>query len=227
MASVLVQEDEPQSLPRGRHALPREAVVASQRNRLLRAMTDEVAEHGFAHTTAARVYRRAGVSSRAFYENFTDVRDCFLAAYDVGVSLTGAMIRASGGDAAGGPAGDKLRRFGEMLETYLELLAAEPNVARTFLLEVYAAGAEARRRRIDVHDQFVAAVRALLAPPRGLDPADEFAIESLVDAITFRVTRGLVAGDPRDLPRLRDHLLDMTARLCPWLDNGAAQRTTR
>lgn len=205
------------TLPRGRHALSREEVTASQRNRLLRAMTDEVGERGFAATTAARVYQRAGVSSRAFYENFTDVRDCFLAAYDESVRLTQAELRASVGETAEPARADSLRRIGDVVETYLSLLAAEPNVARTFLLEVYAAGPEARERRVRVHDQFVAAVRAILSPAQELSPEDEFAIESLVDAITFRVTRGLIAGDLGDIPSLRDQLVAMATRLCPWV----------
>jgi AcrR family transcriptional regulator len=215
--TALQAPEEVRSLPRGRHALTRQEVVASQRNRLLRAMTDEVAESGFAATTAARVYQRAGVSSRAFYENFTDVRDCFLAAYDESVRLTKAKVLASWRQPTETTAGDSLQRIGEVLKTYLELLAEEPNIARAFLLEVYAAGAEARKRRLTVHDQFVVAVRALLAPEAKLAAEDEFAIESLVDAITFRVTRALIRGDLGDIPTLRDQLLAVAVRLCPWL----------
>jgi AcrR family transcriptional regulator len=180
-------------------------------------MIDEVSESGFAATTAARVYQRAGVSSRAFYENFTDVRDCFLAAYDASVRLTQARVQASWRQPTEPTAGTSLQRIGEVLQTYLELLAAEPKVARTFLLEVYAAGTKARKRRLVVHDQFVVAVRALIAPKRELAADDEFAIESLVDAITFRVTRALIGGDLGDIPTLRNRLLALTVRLCPWL----------
>ena len=204
-------------LPRGRHALSRAQVTASQRARLLRAMTDEVAERGFAATTAAGVYQRAGVSSRAFYESFTDVTDCFLAAYEHSVRVvTQTAFRVV--DSSEPPARrDPLAQFTSMLDTYLWLIANEPNMARTFLIEVYGAGAVALERRLQVHEQFVEGVQRVLAPGRRLDASDRFAVESLVDAITFCVTRSIAAGELGDLTSLRDDLLGVARRLCPWL----------
>src|SRR5215218_4516301 len=77
----------PRSLPRGRHAAAREVVLASQRGRLLEAMAQCVAEHGYAVTTVAQVIARAGVSRKTFYEHFPDKRACFLAAWEVGTEL--------------------------------------------------------------------------------------------------------------------------------------------
>ena len=73
-------------LPSGRHGLTREAVVASQRSRLIDAMAQVVAERGYPATTVADVVERAGVSRRTFYEQFADKEACFLAAYDVGLT---------------------------------------------------------------------------------------------------------------------------------------------
>jgi len=198
-------------LPRGRHSLSREEVVESQRQRLLRAMTDECAERGFAATTAAGVYQRAGVSSRAFYENFKDVRDCFLAAYDASVGLTLSAVAAIDSPP------DPLSQFAAMLERYLDLLQSEPAIAKTFLVEVYGAGPAAIERRLEVHHRFVAALEQTLGAGRDLTDADRFAIESLVGAVTFHVTARIMAEDFRGLPSLRDPLLAMSCRLCPWL----------
>jgi AcrR family transcriptional regulator len=213
----LIVEDVSARLPRGRHALTRSEVGAAQRARLLRAMTDEVAERGYAATTATAVYQRAGVSSRAFYENFTDLRDCFLAAYDECVRVAEAALKAT----RMGGRSDPLAGFAGVLDTYLHLLSDHPNVARTFLVEVYSAGPEARQRRLQVHDRFVAAVTGILARGRRLRAGDAFALESLVDAITFRVTRALLDDSSLvDLARLRDDLTRLTVRMCPWLDGG-------
>ena len=182
-------------------------------------MIDEVAERGFAATTAAGVYQRAGVSSRAFYENFSDVGDCFLAAYDESVRLTEAAVRMEGRQGMRSDASDPASIFGAVVDTYLHLLVSEPAVAQTFLLEVYGAGPRARQRRVAVHDQFVAGVREIIAPGRRLSADDEFAIESLVDAITFRVTRSLITDDFGELTMLRDQLVRLAVRLCPWLDS--------
>src|SRR5258706_9322051 len=62
----------PSRLPSGRHGLTREAVVASQRGRLVDAMAQVVAEKGYPAATVADVGERAGGSRRTFYEQFAD-----------------------------------------------------------------------------------------------------------------------------------------------------------
>ena len=57
-------------LPRGRHSLSREEVARSQRDRLVRAMADVMAEKGYARTSVADIVRGAGVSRESFYERF-------------------------------------------------------------------------------------------------------------------------------------------------------------
>src|SRR5687767_6279952 len=78
-------------LPRSPHKTVREEVAASQRGRLLVAMSDVVGEKGYAAATVADVLAKAGVSRRTFYEHFADKEACFLAAYDHGVA---AMLAA-------------------------------------------------------------------------------------------------------------------------------------
>jgi AcrR family transcriptional regulator len=200
-------------LPRGRHTLGREVVRARQRARLLRAMTEEVAERGYAATTATAVYRRAGVSSRAFYENFSDVHDCFMAAYDAAVdSLWSSLAKGPGARGS----------LGALLDTYIEALRDEPAMARTFLVEVYAAGSVALARRREVHELFVRGLESLVASGRPLSPTDRFALDSLVGAITFQMTMRVISGDLGDLARLREDLVDVALRMCPWLQNATS-----
>jgi AcrR family transcriptional regulator len=66
-------------LPRGRHKLTREAVISSQRARLLRAMAEVVSEDGYEATTIPRVIARARVSTNTFYAHFEDKTACFIA----------------------------------------------------------------------------------------------------------------------------------------------------
>src|SRR3954454_2857364 len=88
--------ESPRELPRGPHRLTREAVMASQRGRMLDAMAQAVAEKGYAATTVADVIAGAGVSRKTFYEQFRDKEDCFLAAYDTGVELLLGALREAG-----------------------------------------------------------------------------------------------------------------------------------
>src|SRR4051794_6979537 len=76
-------------LPRGRHGLSRDEVAAQQRNRLLAATVDVVAELGYPETRVVDIIKRAGVSRKTFYELFEDKESCFLATFDV---AAGALL---------------------------------------------------------------------------------------------------------------------------------------
>lgn len=211
--STLLAEP-PVTLPRGRHALSPEQVRASQRKRLLRAVTDEVGERGYAVTTATSVFQRAGVSSRAFYEHFTDIQGCFLAAYDECVQVTHQALAAVGAERSTTP----LERFAALLDAYLQLLGDHPNVARTFLVEIYSAGPAARQRRLEVHEQFARSLEAVLTVGRRRSRRDHVGVVALVDSIVFKVTRAVLADTLHAERRvLHEEILDVTLRLCPWL----------
>jgi AcrR family transcriptional regulator len=161
-------------------------VLASQRGRLLDAIAQVVAEKGYGPATVADVIERAGVSRKTFYEHFRDKEACFLAAYDTGVAVLLATMRE---------AGDTRAR----VRAYLETLAAEPAFARTFLIEVAAAGARALRRRREVHDAFAAFVTE--AAP---GPVPDHVALAAVGATQELVTRWVEDGRTAELPALTD-----------------------
>ena len=70
-------------LPAGRHGMPRSFVVSNQRERVLDAVMQVVAEHGYARMRIADVVGVAGVSRRTFYDQYANKEDAFLAAYDL------------------------------------------------------------------------------------------------------------------------------------------------
>ena len=71
-----------------------------QRARLLDATFAVVAEVGYRGMAVRAVAERAGVSSKTFYDLFSDREDCFLAAFDYGVeelaARAGRRMRGSG-----------------------------------------------------------------------------------------------------------------------------------
>ena len=162
-------DDAPASLPRGPHSLTRAQVSSSQRERLYGAMIEVVAEKGYAHTAVGDVLRRARISRATFYEQFDDKEDCFLAAYDAAIASLVDRIRTSAARAIGPDGG---LRVGAVLDAYLAAIAAEPAVARTFLIEVYAAGPKALERRYAVLERFVDLLSDLLAGTPGWPPPD-------------------------------------------------------
>ena len=129
-------------LPSGRHSLTRETVLASQRGRLLDAMAQAVAEHGYGNTTIAHVVSHAVVSRKTFYDHFADKSDCFLAMYDTGIMfLLGRIAETIEGQ------NDPHSRLVVGLQAFLNILSAEPAFCRAIIIEVHAAGPEALARR--------------------------------------------------------------------------------
>ena len=144
-------------LPRGRHGLPREAVVESQRNRIHQAMIEVVSDRGYPETRVVDVIGVAGVSRKTFYELFDSKEDCFLAAYDVLLEnllgdATDAFETKSGASWA--------ERIGAALEALLEHLARHPAEARFAIVEVLAAGPKALARRDAALRQFTGFLEA-------------------------------------------------------------------
>ncbi len=188
-------------LPRGRHGLPREAVLASQRGRMLVAMTQIVAERGFARTTVADVLRNAGVSRETFYEHFTGKDDCFMKMLDGAAALLTDGVRDAY-EHAPTPAD----RLPAVLEVYLGRLAAEPAAARAFLIEAYAAGEPAVARRVALMDGFVELVCGLVDAQ---GPQARFRCEAFVAAVSALVTMRVAAGRTATLPELHGPLLSL------------------
>jgi len=176
-----------------RYRTAREAVAASQRGRMLDAITKIVAEKGYGATTIADVVSRAGVSRRAFYEQFRDVETCLLAAFDAGASFVLSRIEQ---ELAAVDATDWRKRAGVLIELYLAILAAEPEFAQVLHVDVLAAGQGARARWAQALQHFVALYRALNAIAREEDPA----IPHVSDK-TFLVLAGGIAELVREYAR--------------------------
>lgn len=207
-----VASDTHAPLPRGPHRLAREEVITSQRGRLLEAMAETVAAKGYLPTTVADVIGRAGVSRKTFYEQFRDKEDCFLAAYDAGVELLLGALRTRSAERQ-----NLLERARSRTRAYLETLASEPAFARTFLIEVGAAGPAALARREAVHDRFAALLREQLDTAREQfpeipEPPEEVYLAA-VGATDLIVSRLVARGRTAELPQLEDAVLHIQLSL--------------
>ncbi len=189
--NVEATPDIPRRLPRGTHGLDPSLVAASQRARLLEATGRAVAEKGYAAATIEDIVRGAGVSKKTFYEHFADKLDSFLAAYEAASDELLEHVRA-----AQDASGDWVERTRAGIHAYLRWLAAEPALARVFLIEIAAAGPEALERRERVRDRYAERMREL-HQPNGV-PDDIF--HAIVAAVDDLVVRRLRAGsDVREL----------------------------
>ncbi|WP_372789716.1 TetR/AcrR family transcriptional regulator [Paraconexibacter sp.] len=177
--------------------------------RLLDAIVELVAEHGYAKVRVGAVARHAGVSLSTFYEHFEGKEACFLAAYDtVCEGLVAGMVDSTRGATS---LEDGIRKAAA---GYLGWFADRPTAARTFMVEVRGAGPAALRRRSEAIERFVDVAseslrrvgRADLPPPRDR----MLAIFGSVEAIA---ADRVLAGRAHELRDVVEHLVDATTRL--------------
>ncbi len=171
-----------EALPRGRHNLSRERVLASQRSRLLRAMGELVGRQGYEATTVPDVVAEARVSSNAFYELFNDKADCFIALCDqLATEILDEM--ASVDDSHGWQAALK-----EGMYAYLLRWQDRAEFTRAYFVELPAAGLRALEQRDRQINRFFRLFRAVAHRAREEDPSlpplDPYAVELAVLGVT-------------------------------------------
>jgi AcrR family transcriptional regulator len=158
--------------------------AGSQRARILDAVTRAVVDKGYARVTVADVVARAEVSRRTFYEQFQNKEDCFLAAYEAGAQAVMSDIVAA--LSAVSPAEGWRTRTRLALEAFTDSLAASPEFARVFFVDILGAGHRAVELRQRVYDLFSERL-GLLALRASQEDAS-------IGAVPDLVLRALVGG---------------------------------
>jgi AcrR family transcriptional regulator len=207
-------------LPAGRHGLPREFIVQNQRERIITALVDTVAERGYNATTVAHITKTASVSRRTFYEHFADKEACFLAAYDMVADHIRASMRA-----AAESFGDWPSQVRAALGTMLRFLAAEPELARLTMIEPVAAGGEIAARHRATMQDFVVILKAGRPEHSGERPLPEATEETLVGGIVSLIVREISADRTAELEKLLPDLTELI--LAPYLGAEEAERLAR
>ena len=205
----------------------KEATSASQRARMLDAITRAVAAKGYARVTVGDVVSEAGVSRRTFYEQFKDKEDCFLAAYATGTeALINEMVEASlkvDADA------DWREVLQVAIDSYVGGLAADPEFAKTFLVDVLGAGHAAVELRVKVYEQFVQqyVILARRAARQDAEIGDvpEVYLRALVGGIGELVQQHLLTKDAKTLPELAPVLIQLVTAVIQGA--GAAAPVSR
>lgn len=213
----LAAEPEPESaaapipLPHGRHKLSPDAVRASQRARLLRAMLDSVAQRGYDATTVPEVVAAARVSRNAFYALFKDKTGCFMALCG---ELAEQLLEETFETAELTDWRSALRAG---TRRYLRWWQARPQFSRAYLVELPVAGADALAHRDRAYARFAERFALLSAWARTQDP--ELAPlrpavpHILVAAVTDAVATEIRAGRIDSLHELEDDIVWLVERL--------------
>jgi AcrR family transcriptional regulator len=197
--------------------LERERVVEIQRARLVSAMVDVCSEHGLVDATVARIVAHAGVSRRTFYEIFEDREECFLAAFDDGLSRVTKCV--SGVHV---PTATWTQQIRTALLALLRFLDREPRLARLLIVESLGAGPGGLERRQRVLAQAIAFVdegRKQAGRDTQLPP---LTAEGAVGGTLSIVHARLVADRSVSLTGLANSLVGMI--VLPFLGAAAARR---
>ncbi len=125
-------------LPR-RSELPRQAIVKSQRERIVDATAAIVAERGLEGLTIGEIVSRASVSNQTFYSIYDSKQDAFLGTQKVGLHQA-LNVCAKAYESR---RGDWPTAVAAGIGALLGYLASEPAHARLSLVQIYGAGPEA------------------------------------------------------------------------------------
>lgn len=112
--------------------LPVDLSAQAQRQRIIAAMIESVAEKTYTATTISDIVSRASISRTTFYKRFTDKRACFDAALQQCVET---LQRTTIG--AVDPADPPPRAIHKATAAALDLLAAEPGLAQLVMGEAF------------------------------------------------------------------------------------------
>ena len=204
-------------LPRGRHGLPQDFVDRNHRNRLLAAAIEAIAECGYPAVTVADITRHAAVSRGAFYRHFSDKEDCFLAAYDIAVEWLWERVEATIAATMGWAQG-----VANSVERLLDLLAADPRLARICTVEAFVVGPVAVARHEALIDRLAALLRRGSEEPTAgaaLPPQLE---EGLLGGAVSLVARYIHSERGEHLQELTPILVELL--LSPYVGPDEARR---
>ncbi len=191
----------------------------TRRQLILEAMVRVVGHQGYKATSVADVIAEADVSRTTFYKHFEDKHECFLAAYDM---VTERVLDEVVANCDGEQAWLERVRIG--LTTIVEMFALDPQLARTAIVEVAAAGADARQRHWNAITKFTEFLEDGEELTGGRELPDNIALMA-AGAVSGLIFDELLTGRAERLPQLLPDLL--FALLVPYIGPGAATEEMR
>ncbi len=197
--------------PGERGPLSREQVTEMQRARIMRAVAQVVAEHGFSGASIRQVAKAASVSRATFYDLFENFEQCFLAVLDAAMRGTSARIARA---FAQNTTWQEQAVAG--LAALLSALDADPSLARVCLVEALAAGPAALAYHAREMELLKHMVDSAAGPARTDRHSSALSAEATVVAVAGILHRCLITGEA---PPFIDLLAPLTSlALEPYFD---------
>jgi AcrR family transcriptional regulator len=204
-------------MPPGRHLVPPDFVAQNQRERMLLATAELVAERGYQKTTIELIAKTARVALSTFYEQFSSKEECFLAAFDETVAAAKEVFDELLD--AEQPWADQIASG---LEVFLEMVVAESARARLCIVEAQAAGGVALAR----YQRMLESVAPKLREGREFNPRSSRLPDGLevaiVGGLAWLVHQRLVTDRVDGIKALLPEMLQVT--LTPYVGEVEAGR---
>lgn len=193
-----------QRLPRGPHHLPPKEVARHQRLRMHGAMVEAVAKNGYAETSVKQVVALAGVSRRAFYEQFANKQECFLATFDLIVARGVKRI----GDAYLGSSGESEQRIRAAVAAYIDEVEVNVKGAILAVVQAQTAGAPGLARMRRATGMFEQMLASSFAHAPGAGPLPMPIIRGIVGGVHEMTSVRLRAGRAQEISGLSEEIVD-------------------
>jgi AcrR family transcriptional regulator len=202
-------------LPSGRHSIDPEVIAHNQRERLLAAVAQEVAEHGYAQTTIRQIAEAASVSRRTLYEHFSGKEGLFLAAYCALDDYLGKLMAEAASEEDEWP-----DRVAAAFAALIGFLVSRPAFARLYLIEAAAVG----EPLIPAREATTERLLGLLEPGRefaGVRPPAAGIEEALVGGMLALLARRVVGGEAGPLDEVTPAVVEFL--LSPYIGMDGAR----
>jgi len=193
-------------------------MVIVQRDPILDAVVEVVAERGVTDASMELVLARAGVSRRTFYACFEDLDECLVAVLDGALQRAVPLIAGAFGDSA--PTHPWWEGMRAALAAMFVFFEAEPELARVCLLEVQTAGPRVREHRERIFEAFRALVVERIESE--VSHASPLAAEGLLASVVGIVNARLLARESRPLVELLGPVMGIIVG--PFMDEVGVQR---
>ncbi len=232
-------------LPKGPHGITPTDVARHQRIRMHGAMIEAVATRGYQNTSVRHVIGLAGVSRRAFYEQFANKEECFMETFDLVVNRGIARINQAYRSAPGGLEERMRTAFG----AFAEEVETNSKGLHLVMIDAQAVSPEGRRRLGRTLGIFEGLLSSSFSDPRRPDALPLPVVRAIVGGLRRAAYLHLHDGPSEDLTALTEEMLRWsllfkspavgilrlrpsphppfasTARLEPAPTNDAADRT--
>jgi AcrR family transcriptional regulator len=190
-------------LPRGPHRLGADAVAENQRRRMHGAMIEAVAANGYGRTSVKQVVTLAGVSRRAFYEQFSNKQECFLATLD----LISDRVLTRIADSYRTSEGTLEERLRVALRGFAEIVSANPKGSRVMLVDAPSAGPAGWARLTQTLATLESRLAASFARAPDAAPLPGPVARAIVGGLRRATFVLLVEDRAEEMPAMAEHML--------------------